>query len=536
MTDFVELLRAVQSGRDSSKRSEVLENRTQSATPMSAAAGFAAGLVDLIVLVEADDSRVPIEVTAYIERALREQRPAWAAAARSLGALWSWKNGDEEEALDAMVSAERELAIETALPPLDQAGDPTGIGAAANNMGVLFLLMHLFELAEPHLLRAARESKNYAASYQPQHCVDMANLAELYFRWGLEADACGHPEQVRRLGAACTEAADTMADAARAQNWPEAQRFAGVLQLAAKTLRDPTAVSAVDVTTITDLITEGVMGGTGTMAVCLAALARASRLAADPIGARAAADQASQLELDDLLVDGAWREAALASNPSHAAALRYADVRSQRLESRRTAAVRDFRRRLSLAHLRRSHRSLARLTERDPLTGVGNRLMLERLGDDPSYARAGLLLLDVDRFKNINDGYGHVAGDRVLELVAHVAVTAVGDTGAVVRLGGDEFAVLVRDAEDEQLHRIAQHIGHGVAHGRRPSADVPAATVSIGWTVPVDARPPLELLAEADGVMYEAKRDGGGRIRPKLPGARPLQWPDCDLCADSSLN
>ena len=526
MTEFVDVLRSLQSGPDNTAVTP-----PDAEPPEPSLSPLASGLVDLIVLVESGDSRLPGEVDSYMERALADQRPAWSAAARSLGALWSWRQGDDESALEAMVTAERELALESALPRQDPRGEPTGIGVASNNMGVLFLMMHLFELAQPHLERAAEESEHYAAPYHLQRLIDLANLAELHFRWSLEATACGHRNAAQEHARSCSAAAQDMAAEAVEHDWPAAEGFAETLQLAGLSLTDPHRIGTTQAQRLTEILDQGTMDGTGTLAVSLAVRARLCRLAGDPAGATAAATRASLLGVDDLMIDAAWREAAIAADPDGGPGVRYGEARSQRLERRRVAAVRDFRRRLSLAHLRRRNRTLTQRTERDPLTGVGNRLMLERLNADPDYAGAGLLLLDVDRFKVINDCYGHLAGDRVLEVVAHVAVTAVGDKGAVVRLGGDEFAVLVRGADATMLDRIGQTMVHGLLHGRGRTPDLPAATVSIGWSVNSTGGPPMELLPEADRAMYSAKHDGGSRVRPELPGIEPIRWSDCELCA-----
>ena len=86
MTEFVDVLRSLQSGPDNTAVTP-----PDAEPPEPSLSPLASGLVDLIVLVESGDSRLPGAVDSYVERALADQRPAWSAAARSLGALWSWR-------------------------------------------------------------------------------------------------------------------------------------------------------------------------------------------------------------------------------------------------------------------------------------------------------------------------------------------------------------------------------------------------------------------------------------------------------------
>lgn len=156
----------------------------------------------------------------------------------------------------------------------------------------------------------------------------------------------------------------------------------------------------------------------------------------------------------------------------------------------------------------------------DGLTALPNRLLLHdrleqamRIGDR-SAASFALLLLDVDRFKIVNDTLGHDIGDRLLQEVARRLSESVRMSDTVARLGGDEFAVLLPDTDGADAERIARTIGHVM---RRPVTigqhriDVAA---SIGIAVyQDDGEDSGSLLRRADIAMYSAKRAGGVAAR-----------------------
>ncbi|MBL7255699.1 EAL domain-containing protein [Actinoplanes sp. LDG1-01] len=166
-----------------------------------------------------------------------------------------------------------------------------------------------------------------------------------------------------------------------------------------------------------------------------------------------------------------------------------------------------------------------RLAVTDPLTGLANRTLVgERLaeltGQPPREGRHGaVLLVDLDRFKPINDRYGHEAGDAVLTAVAGVlrSVVRAGDTAG--RLGGDEFAVVLtglpdRDAAEQVARRIVAALDTPVIFGDL----LLAVTASIGVAFRADGADDVEeLLAHADTAMYAAKRGGRGRYRVYTP-------------------
>jgi diguanylate cyclase (GGDEF)-like protein len=160
---------------------------------------------------------------------------------------------------------------------------------------------------------------------------------------------------------------------------------------------------------------------------------------------------------------------------------------------------------------------------RDPLTGLLNRvLMFDRLrqavaGVARHPGSAGLLFLDLDRFKQVNDEHGHVVGDRLLTAVARRLEHAVRPSDTLARFGGDEFLVLCEDLHQQavDLRGIAQRLLVALAPPFR-LPEVPGGQVvvraSIGAVELVEGDGPQDVLHHADTAMYAAKRSGGGVV------------------------
>jgi diguanylate cyclase (GGDEF)-like protein len=174
-----------------------------------------------------------------------------------------------------------------------------------------------------------------------------------------------------------------------------------------------------------------------------------------------------------------------------------------------------------LTEMRRSEVELDRLARQDSLTGLANREVLRRALEDALVSavrrkhRCSVFLLDLDRFKAVNDTLGHPAGDMLLRLVALRLTETVGDLGQVGRLGGDEFeVVLPRVAHETELSQLAQAIIESLS---RPYF-INGTNVSIGASIGVvtsdyDDRTPDDLIRDADLALYAAKAAGKGTFR-----------------------
>ncbi|WP_231500027.1 GGDEF domain-containing protein [Saccharothrix sp. NRRL B-16314] len=159
--------------------------------------------------------------------------------------------------------------------------------------------------------------------------------------------------------------------------------------------------------------------------------------------------------------------------------------------------------------LRESEYSLNHQAHHDPLTGLANRALFEDRLDEAltdhhrDGTPFGLLFVDLDDFKAVNDMSGHAHGDAVLETVAARLRQCVRDTDVVARLGGDEFGVLVQGvAEPERVaSRVLDSLGDEIS-------------ASVGVVICTGQDPEAtaaSVLSRADKAMYEAKREGGGR-------------------------
>lgn len=160
----------------------------------------------------------------------------------------------------------------------------------------------------------------------------------------------------------------------------------------------------------------------------------------------------------------------------------------------------------------------------DPLTGLRNRravdLVLERL----CAARAGfgLLHMDLDYFKAVNDTRGHAAGDFVLETVGHILRKQIRAEDCAARIGGDEFVVILTGrTEPKMLQSIAERIIARISQPMEFEGEVCKVSASIGIVRSLDlAVPePVQLLAAADRALYAAKHAGRGRAVLEAAGS-----------------
>ena len=172
-----------------------------------------------------------------------------------------------------------------------------------------------------------------------------------------------------------------------------------------------------------------------------------------------------------------------------------------------------------ISNIKASEAQLEFLAHHDPLTRLPNRLMLiSRLGHAIEVARRdksqlALLMLDLDRFKNVNDNFGHLAGDELLQMVAKRLSERLRGVDTVTRLGGDEFTVLLEDiAQPEDAARVAESIIAALELPWKLSNNI---EVRIGASVGISLYPEhgtsaLELLQHADAALYQAKAAGRG--------------------------
>jgi diguanylate cyclase (GGDEF)-like protein len=174
-----------------------------------------------------------------------------------------------------------------------------------------------------------------------------------------------------------------------------------------------------------------------------------------------------------------------------------------------------------LTKMRQSEVELDRLARQDSLTGLANREVLRRALDDALISAArrkhccAVFLLDLDRFKAVNDTLGHPAGDTLLRLVSLRLRDEVGEMGQVGRLGGDEFEVVLPQAPSKgEISALAQGIIDNLSRPYTINGTVVSIGASVGIvTSDYDDRTPDDLMRDADLALYAAKAAGKGCYR-----------------------
>ena len=122
-------------------------------------------------------------------------------------------------------------------------------------------------------------------------------------------------------------------------------------------------------------------------------------------------------------------------------------------------------------------------------------------------------MIDIDRFKNLNDTYGHASGDEVLRLVGGAIVQAVRDEDVPARFGGEEFVVLLRNPSGPVALDIGERVRASVAGLDLGRLGIPKVTVSVGVAVADRQDQPIgDVVEEADRALYRAKRSGRDRV------------------------
>jgi len=164
---------------------------------------------------------------------------------------------------------------------------------------------------------------------------------------------------------------------------------------------------------------------------------------------------------------------------------------------------------------------LSHLALIDDLTHLPNRrhfdLQLDRrLAELNRFAWPfGVLMIDLDHFKQVNDGFGHHVGDQVLHLVARTLLANCRSVDVVARWGGEEFGAIIANVHEEELRKVAEKFRAMVeASGLRESSSAPVrVTISIGGAMARSNETAAELMRRADEKLYAAKRTGRNCIR-----------------------
>ena len=173
----------------------------------------------------------------------------------------------------------------------------------------------------------------------------------------------------------------------------------------------------------------------------------------------------------------------------------------------------------------RAHGAITRQAETDDLTGLPNhRSFRQELNQAVEAGEVfSLLMVDLDRFKLVNDSFGHEAGNAFLQSIAKAMIEVLRDSDAVFRYGGDEFVVLLPRTDAEHVGPIADRIRGVFARVAGPTSEIRSKGIHVDAsagvaTYPSDGTTAEDILLAADRACYMVKRDGGGRVATAAEG------------------
>lgn len=399
----------------------------------------------------------------------------------------------------------------------------TGVGHGYHDL-------RLYELALPHYEAALEASLTQPAEMAARTAVTtQLNLAELHLNWSVEL------YRIRETSRARDKSTTAARHAARAQDYArtdETSSYAAIAGLLAACADSGGGAPDMVVERIRDGLQKverrGLRESRAFALPFLAwALERAGRLT-EALDVAAEACDVLPPDATWMLTSGAYhtRAALLARSGSDSAlaGLAYGDQLAKTM----------WRQRLRTLHNARSLQILERVTlERDrvqvlahtdALTGVGNRRafdvrVAELSGRAADSTEVGMIVVDVDRLKAVNDAGGHEAGDLTLQAVAGALTSQVRAGDLVARLGGDEFVAVMEGIDRDGVAALAARVVGAVSTTLGPTV-----TISVGVATGQASEAGAGMLHEADSAMYAAKR--ASRVRPAPMETRTLMEPN----------
>jgi diguanylate cyclase (GGDEF)-like protein len=184
--------------------------------------------------------------------------------------------------------------------------------------------------------------------------------------------------------------------------------------------------------------------------------------------------------------------------------------------------------------LHRAKSAAVRLSLIDPLTGLPNRRAMTETAADSLPEILALVIVDIDRFKHVNDTYGHLAGDAVLQSVSRIMTADLGDLGCLARMGGEEFALAASKVPFDLLYRkLSEFRAKVEATPIVFGGQAIRVTISIGIASRVHEDTFDRIFSRADSALYLAKSGGRNRIEVYSEECEP-QEPETDRLRSSS--
>jgi diguanylate cyclase (GGDEF)-like protein len=459
-------------------------------------------------IAEADPAGALAALEPMLAAAVREGSRGWHACALGTRACERLKLGATDPAAYDFDAALRDLVAAEQL--LGGEPDPVAAVNGAVAIAVGWYELRLYELVEPQFL-AAHAMSTADDEQNGNRSMWLFNLAELHLRWALElyqvgqvAAAEGHTAQAERYAMrAVDEASGPGAD-----GWRDIALLAAACSRADR--HDPAGAATEIARLLPTLLRRGIAPAALAYSAPFygVALSRSGRPhQALEVMERAVAELPA--EADWLVTASTHRThavllAKLGSADAHGT-LAYGDALAAALWLQRQQTLHAAETIRDLEALRVRHEQVARAAEIDPLTGIPNRRAFDRAIAE-ARGRATVLIIDTDKFKQINDSRGHAAGDDTLRAIAGALAAQARDDDLVARLGGDEFGALLPGTGPAAGAEVALAMVRAV----RALPDCPA-TLSIG-VADGPARELPDALIRADAAMYQVKRAGGDGV------------------------
>ena len=450
-----------------------------------------------------------------VARAIDE--PGWEANAIALRIVTLIRTGEGGDSVADLVAAENALS---------RTRDLGLAGWGHTGLGYAYDLLRLYELCIPHFeLAAAGDHDPLGLAESP--AITRLNLAEANLRWAHELERLGdtsYDEEIRERRRAAHRwagaAVEVIVDADLLGYWP----MAGRMWLAASNDDSDAAEAAVILKDCRDQLAK--LGDLELAAIAGTYLAKAYLTLGRAGDAMETADRAaSDLPLtSDPPVEALVRHTvvqviAASGDDGAATGLQYARAISRGWWAERLRGLYAVRSALENHELSIRHDAEWRAAREDPLTRVGNRRALdERMAAAQASGRSvGVVAIDVDNLKVINDSFGHASGDEVLCRVGSLLVEQCRAEDVVARAGGDEFVVVLDNPDERGARELVERIKSAAdrvaeqagAHGSTPWFAM--LRLSVGQASSVDGTPVVDLLREADRRMYADKRRRRGQ-------------------------
>jgi diguanylate cyclase (GGDEF)-like protein len=467
--------------------------------------------VRAVALLNMSDPYAPLPALDLMAHAAeREGSPGWHACALGTRASHLLRLGETVEDAGYDLDGVLHDLVTAEILAVDEL-EPIAAVNARVAVAIGYFELRLYELVGAHYDAAYEMSPPDSGN----RAMWLYNQAELHLSWALELYGVG------QVGAAESHTAEAERYALRAaaeSSGPAADAWRDNALLAAACARadrhDPAGAAAEIADTLARLEARGL--SVSALAYSRPFQAVALRRSGRPDEALEVMEQAVAALPPDagwLIVSATHRTRAvlLAARGSADAAvgLAYGDTLAASLWRQRLRTLQTVAAMKSLEVLRIQHEQAARAAALDALTGIANRGAFDRAVRHAQSRPADLvtvLLVDTDKFKQINDTDGHAAGDAALRAIAAALTGQLGENDLLARLGGDEFAALLPGTGAAEARLIAARMVEAV----RRIPDCPA-TVSIG-VASARAGDLPDALRRADQAMYRAKRRGGDGV------------------------